>query len=136
LQRIVQTACMVTLGARGVTPQPPLEEATLEAIRLLRLDDATTAAIREVERCTINSAEDARRHLAYADDLARRLRESAGEAHFPATFDTASGWRRTIHAAYDWINLGAHLDVRFPQTAHGGHGTADEARDLLASSSA
>jgi hypothetical protein len=136
LQRIVQTACMVTLGARAVTPQPPLEEATLEALRLLRLDDAMIAGIREIERCTINSAEDARRHLACADDLARRLRESGGEAHFPASFDTASGWRKTIHAAYDWINLGAHLDVRFPQTAHGGHGTADEARDLLASSSA
>ncbi len=136
LQRMVQTACMVMLGAHGVTPQPPLEEATLEAIRLLRLDDALIDGIRELERCSIGSDVDARNRLALADELALRLRSRGGEAQFPASFDTASGWRGTIHAAYDWINLGAHLDARFPQTAHGGHGTAEEARDLLASSSA
>src|SRR6202521_2809150 len=133
-QRMVQTACMVTLGAHGVTPQPPLEEATLEAIRLLRLDEALIAGIRELERCSIGSEADACNRLALADELARRLRSHGGEPQFPASFDTASGWRGTIHAAYDWINLGAHLGARFPQTAHGGRGTAEEARDLLASS--
>jgi hypothetical protein len=136
LQRMVQTACMVTLGAHGVTPQPPLEEATLEAIRLLRLDAALIDGIRELETCSIGSEEEARRRLELADELAQRLRSRGGEPQFPASFDTASGWRGTIRAAYDWINLGAHLDARFPQTAHGGHGTAEEARDLLASSSA
>ena len=136
LQRMVQTACMVTLGAHGVTPQPPLEEATLEAIRLLRLDDALIDGIRELETCSIGSEEEARKRLELADELAQRLRSRGGEPQFPASFDTASGWRGTIRAAYDWINLGAHLDARFPQTAHGGHGTAEEARDLLASSSA
>jgi hypothetical protein len=135
LQRMIQTACMVTLGAYGVTPQPPLEEATLDAIRLLPLDGALTAGIREIERCSIESEESARSRLALADQLCQRLRELGGEPQFPASFDSASGWRGTLHAAYDWVNLGAHLDVRFPQTAHGGHGTAEEARDLLASSS-
>jgi hypothetical protein len=136
LQRMVQTACMVTLGAHGVTPQPPLEEATLDAIRLLRLDDALIDGIRELERCSIGSEKDAHNRLALADELAQRLRSRGGEPQFPASFDTASGWRGTIHAAYDWVNLGAHLDARFPQTAHGGHGSAAEAMDLLASSSA
>jgi hypothetical protein len=136
LQRMVQTACMVTLGAHGVTPQPPLEEATLDAIRLLRLDDALVHDIRELERCSIASEEQARDRLELAEEVARRLRSRGGEPQFPASFDTASGWRGTIHAAYDWVNLGAHLDARFPQTAHGGHGSAEEARDLLASSSA
>jgi len=135
LQRMVQTACMVTLGAHGVTPQPPLEEATLDAIRLLRLDDTLVADIREIERCTIACEEDARKRLALAEDIAQRLRSLGGEPQFPASFDTASGWRGTINVAYDWINLGAHLGARFPQTAHGGRGTAEEARDLLASSS-
>jgi hypothetical protein len=136
LQRIIQTACMVTLGAYGVTPQPSLEEATLEAIRLLPLDGALVDRIRELERCSIASDEEARKYLALTNDLAQRLRDLGGEPQFPASFDTASGWRGTIHAAYDWVNLAAHLDARFPQTAHGGHGTAEEARDLLASSSA
>jgi hypothetical protein len=136
LQRMVQTACMVMLGAHGVTPQPPLEEATLDVIRLLRFDEALVDGIREIERCSIQSEEDAHNHLALADELAQRLRSRGGAPQFPASFDTASGWRRTIHAAYDWVNLGTHLDARFPQTAHGGHGTAEEARDLLASSSA
>jgi hypothetical protein len=136
LQRMVQTACMVTLGAHGVTPQPPLEEATLEAIRLLQLEDALVDGIRELETCSIGSEEDARNRLELADELAQRLRSRGGEPQFPASFDTASGWRGTIRVAYDWINLGAHLGARFPQTAHGGHGTAEEARDLLASSSA
>ena len=134
LQRMVQTACMVTLGAHGVTPQPPLEEATLDAIRLLQLDDALIHDIRELERCSIACEEQARERLELADDVARRLRSRGGESQFPASFDTASGWRGTIRAAYDWVNLGAHLDARFPQTAHGGHGTAEEARDLLSSS--
>jgi len=136
LQRMLQTACMVALGAHGVTPQPTLEEATLDAIRLLPLDDALIDGMRELERCSIGSEENARNRLALADALRQRLRNLGGEPQFPASFDTASGWRGTIHAAYDWINLGAHLDARFPQTAHGGHGTAEEARDLLASSGA
>ncbi len=135
LQRMLQTACMVTLGAHGVTPQPTLEEATLDAIRLLPLDEALIEGIRELERCAIASGEDARNRLAQADALTQRLRNLGGEPQFPASFDTASGWRGTILAAYDWINLGSHLDARFPQTAHGGHGSAEEARDLLASSS-
>jgi hypothetical protein len=136
VQRMMQTACMVTLGAHGVTPQPPLEEATLEAMRLLQLDDALVEGLRELESCSIGSLEEARDRLELAEDLAQRLRSLGGEPQFPASFDTASGWRGTIHAAYDWVNLGAHLQARFPQTAHGGHGTAEEARDLLASASA
>jgi hypothetical protein len=135
LQRMMQTACMVTLGAHGVTPQSTMEEATLDAIRLLPLDAALIAGIRELEQCSIESAHDAQRYVALADELAQRLRNLGGAPQFPASFDTASGWRGTIHAAYDWINLGAHLHARFPQTAHGGRGTAEEARDLLASSS-
>jgi hypothetical protein len=34
---------------------------------------------------------------------------------------------------YDWINLAAHLNARFPASAVGGRGSAEEARDLLAS---
>jgi hypothetical protein len=136
LQRMIQTACMVALGARGVTPQPPLEEATLEAIRLLRLDDELADGLRRIERCSIASSDDAQSQLQLTDDLVQTLRGLGGEPQFPASFDTASGWRGTILAAYDWINLGAHLGARFPQTAHGGRGTAEEARDLLASSAA
>ena len=136
LQRMIQTACMVALGARGVTPQPPLEEATLEAIRLLRLDDDLADGLRRIERGSIASSDDAQRQLQLADDLVQTLRGLGGEPQFPASFDTASGWRGTILAAYDWINLGAHFGARFPQTAHGGRGTAEEARDLLASSAA
>ena len=136
LQRMVQTACMVTLGAHGVTPQPTLEEATLEAIRLLDLGDGLIGEIRALETCSIDSEDAARVWLGRAEALTGNLRRLGGEPQFPASFDTASGWRGTIHAAYDWINLGAHLDARFPQTAHGGRGTAEEARDLLASSSA
>ena len=136
LQRMMQTACMVTLGAHGVTPQPPLEEATLDAIRLLPLEPAVIDGIRQLERCSIACVEDAAHRFQLAEQLAQRLRNHGGEPQFPASFDTASGWRGTIHATYDWINLGAHLDARFPQTAHGGHGTAEEARDLLASASA
>ncbi|RZF25618.1 nucleotidyltransferase domain-containing protein [Paraburkholderia sp. UYCP14C] len=135
LQRMMQTACMVTLGAHGVTPQSTMEEATLDAIRLLPLDAALIDGIRELEQCAIGTASDAQRYVALADELAQRLRNLGGDPQFPASFDTASGWRGTIHAAYDWINLGAHLHARFPQTAHGGRGTAEEARDLLASSS-
>lgn len=133
LQRMIQTACMVALGAHGVTPQPPLEEATLEAIRLLQLDDDLVERVRRLERCSIDSGETAQNQLQLADDLVQALRGRGGEPQFPASFDTASGWRGTILAAYDWINLGAHLNARFPQTAHGGRGTAEEARDLLAS---
>ncbi len=136
LQRMVQTACMIALGAYGVTPQPTLEEATLEAIRLLPLGDALVAVIRELETCSISSEADARDRLAAADDLALRLRTLGGDPRFPASFDTAAGWRGTILASYDWVNLGAHLGARFPQTAHGGRGSAEEARDLLASTSA
>jgi hypothetical protein len=135
LQRMMQTACMVTLGAHGVTPQSTMEEATLDAIRLLPLDAALIDGIRELEQCSIGSARDAQRYVALADELGQRLRKLGGDPQFPASFDTTSGWRGTIHAAYDWINLGAHLHARFPQTAHGGRGTAKEARDLLASSS-
>ena len=114
----------------------PLEEATLEAIRLLPLGDALVAVIRELETCSISSEADARDRLAAADDLALRLRTLGGDPRFPASFDTAAGWRGTILASYDWVNLGAHLGARFPQTAHGGRGSAEEARDLLASTSA
>jgi hypothetical protein len=136
LQRMLQTACMVTLGAHGVTPQPPLEEATLDAIRLLRLEPAVIDGIGQIERCSIASEQDACNRFELADRLVQNLRNHGGEPQFPASFDTASGWRGTIQAAYDWINFGAHLHARFPQTAHGGHGTAEEARDLLASASA
>ncbi|MEX3556240.1 MAG: hypothetical protein VB131_06630 [Burkholderia gladioli] len=69
-----------------------------------------------------------------AEQAVAALCALAGESPFPASFDSREGWNATILTAYDWINLGAHLDARFPQTAHGGHGTAEEARDLLASS--
>ena len=133
LQRMLQTACMVALGAHGVTPLPPMEECTLEAIRLLRLEPDLTERIRQVERCSIGTQDEAVRQFRRAEEVAQTLRAIGGEAQFPASFDTESGWRSTLLGAYDWINLGAHLNVRFPQTAHGGRGTAEEARDLLAS---
>ncbi|MEX3556241.1 MAG: hypothetical protein VB131_06635 [Burkholderia gladioli] len=45
LQRMLQTACMVTLGTHGVSPQPPLEEAVLDATRRLPLADDLLAGI-------------------------------------------------------------------------------------------
>jgi hypothetical protein len=133
LQRMIQTACMVALGAHGVTPLPPMEECTLEAIRLLRLESDLTERIRQIERCSISTQDEAVREFQRAEEAAQTLRVIGGESQFPASFDTESGWRATLLAGYDWINLGAHLNVRFPQTAHGGRGTAEEARDLLAS---
>jgi hypothetical protein len=121
------------LGAYGVTPQPTLDEAILEAMRLLPIEEALAGRMRDVERCSIATLEQAQDQLGITEAIVHALRALSGEAQFPASFDTAAGWRSTLLTAYDWVNLGAHLDARFPQTTHGGHGTADEARDLLAS---
>jgi len=134
LQRMVQTAAMVALAAHGITPQPPLEEATLVAARLLKLDAALRETIRKVEATPIGSELDAQRSFAAADEVVRTLRQLAGESSFPTSFETEEGWCETILYGYDWFNLAAHLDAPFPATAVGGRGTAEEARDVLASS--
>lgn len=133
LERMVQVTCLAALSSHGVTPQPPLEEAVLEAIRLLEPDEALVEDMRRVERGTIASKIQAQAQIELAEGIVARLRAVAGEADFPASFDSADGWLQTILKSYDWVNLAAHLNARFPQTAHGGRGSAEEARDLLAS---
>jgi hypothetical protein len=89
-------------------------------VRLLGLDDETIASIRSVEQGAIEACEEARNQLEVAEEIVQRLRRLSSEGQFPASFDTASGWHGTMLAAHDWINLGAHLGVRFPRTTHGG----------------
>jgi hypothetical protein len=133
LQRMVQAASLVAIAAHGITPQPPLEEATLVARRLLALPPGVADRIATLESVAIASEAEARRHLDMAEEATRALRAMAGEAHFPASFDHADGWCETILYGYDWFNLAAHLDAPFPASATGGRGSAEEARDLLAS---
>lgn len=135
LERMSQMAALVALSAFGVTPMPPLEEATLEAIRLLRLDQALADDLRTLERAPISSAEEAARHRALATSVTERLRGIAGHGAFPASFDSASGWRGTMLIGFDWINMMTYLDARFPMTSPGGRGTLEEARDVLAAGS-
>jgi hypothetical protein len=123
----------VALAAHAVTPQPPLEEATLVAARLLPLNAELRQQIRSVETTPIASEADARERFALADAIVRALRTLAGETSFPASFDDEAGWCETILYGYDWFNVATHLDAPFPASAVGGRGTAEEARDLLAS---
>lgn len=133
LQRLIQAAALVALAAHGITPQPPLEEATAVAIRLLQVDADTVEKIRSLERCPIPNEAVAKSQLQLASEVVVTLRALSGEASFPASFDDEQGWCETILFGYDWFNLAAHLDAPFPASAAGGRGTAEEARDLLAS---
>jgi hypothetical protein len=133
LQRMVQTACMVALAGHGITPQPPLEEAILETLRLLPLNPSLVEAIERIETESIHSREQGQELFELAEQIVRELRQLGGDERFPASFDTASGWGETVMYGYDWINLAAHLNARFPASAVGGRGSAEEARDLLAS---
>jgi hypothetical protein len=132
-QRMLQTACMVALAAYAVTPQPALEEAVLEAIRLLPLAPSLVERLRRCESVRIDTPAVAQAHFDTVDALVGELRELAGNPHVPASFDSSEGWLNTILCGYDWINVAAHLNARFPATAVGGRGTAEEARDVLAS---
>ena len=134
LERVTQMGCLVALAAHGVSPAPPLEEATLEAMRLLPMEPSLVDDLRALERSPIASEQEARRQFALADEAAVRLRQLAGESRFPASFESTSGWRSTVLLGYDWINLMAHLEGRFPMTGPGGRGTLEEARDVLAAS--
>ncbi|PSR60259.1 MULTISPECIES: AMP-binding protein [Nocardia] len=62
--------------------------------------------------------------LAVLDELAAAVREIAGGAQFPASFDSREQWRRTLDISYDWLRPAAYLDTELP---------LDEARDLLGS---
>ncbi len=132
-QRMIQAASMIVLAAHGVTPQPSLEEAILETTCYFPLSDSLLNKIQRIEHEHINSELEAKARLTMANDVVRQLRILADEAEFPSSFDNASGWCDTILYSYDWINLGTHLGSRFPSTAVGGRGTAEEARDLLTS---
>ncbi|WP_442496820.1 nucleotidyltransferase domain-containing protein [Methylobacter sp. sgz302048] len=133
LQRMIQTASMVALAGYGITPQPPLEEAVLEALRLLPLNPSLVEAIQRIETESIHSREQGQELFELAGQIVRELRQLGGDEQFPASFDTASGWCETVMYGYDWINLATHLNARFPASAVGGRGSAEEARDLLAS---
>jgi hypothetical protein len=132
-QRMVQAASMIALAAFGITPQPPLEEAVLTAQRLLPLDSDLNDKIRNLECQNVDNTAQAMVQLALADDIVLCFRTIARDESFPASFDSAAGWCDTIIYGYDWINLATFLDAPFPASAVGGRGTAEEARDLLAS---
>lgn len=135
--RMLQAAALVALAAWGVTPQPPLEEAIATARRLLPLPPDVVAGIGKLESQPIENADEGAKCLADARFLVSSFRALAGaqseERPFPASFDDDGGWAETVLCSYDWINLAAHLDAPFPASAAGGRGTAEEARDLLAS---
>lgn len=130
--RIVQTSSMLVLASRGVTPQPPLEDVVSIAKRIIN-DEAIVQRINDFEKIRVTDKESAEVRFNKALDIIKVFRNLAQDENFPASFDSKEGWCETILYGYDWINLATHLDTPFPPSAAGGKGTAEEARDLLAS---
>ncbi|MFD4369535.1 AMP-binding protein [Rhodococcus sp. NPDC058521] len=114
--RMTAMAVRVLLSAHGIHPLPA-DVAPVATVRRLiprhddllsLLEDATTAGT-DVDAL---------------DKFVAAVRQVAGGAEFPASFDSRVTWRRTLDIGYDWLRLGGYLDGTLP---------IDEARDLLSS---
>lgn len=130
--RLIAMATRVALSAFGIHPLPADVAALPTLERLLpsdahyrdRLLDALSTA-RDIDFGQIVAGGDDKiSAMDVLDDYVRAVREVAGGADFPASFDSRQQWRRTLAIGYDWLRMCGYLDTELP---------IDEARDLLTS---
>ncbi len=115
------------LSAYGVNPLPP----DSEVLGRLSLLPAGTAEIQKLAEGlaarTIGDAAQGEGARTDLNNVVELIRRAVGADVFPASFQSAHGWRTTLDIGYDWLRLGAYLDSDMP---------IDEARDLLSSGGA
>lgn len=130
--RLIAMATRVAVSAFGIHPLPADVAALPTLERLLPPDAhyrdrllATLSAARDVDFGQIIADNgDNISAMDVLDDYVRAVREVAGGADFPASFDSKQQWRRTLAIGYDWLRICGYLDTDLP---------IDEARDLLTS---
>ncbi|QUQ64111.1 nucleotidyltransferase domain-containing protein [Kutzneria sp. CA-103260] len=105
-RRMAQVACRALFSAAGIHPLPPDDTLTRSMAELPFVDGAVVALARRAERPPVS--------LAKLDHLVAAVRGYAGATGFPASFDSAAEWQRTIELGHDWLRLAAHLDADLP----------------------
>lgn len=123
-QRMFRQTCLALLlsyGNHGIVAEesPVVIERSRQVPEEFRQLVADTRGLLAVE-----DAESAHRVLDVLDSFAARIREGTAAGLFPSCFVSADEWRQTLEMGYDWVRLGAYLDVAPP---------IEDARDLIAS---
>lgn len=105
-RRMAQVACRGLFSAAGTHPLPPDDALTRSLGELPFIDGSLVELARRAERPPVALTE--------LDHLVAAVRTHTGAAGFPSSFDSATGWQRTIELGHDWLRLAAHLNADLP----------------------
>ncbi len=126
--RAIAMCVRMALSTYGIHPLPADVAPVATLAALLPDSESLTELVGRAARVrfaeVVDSGADGPVELAILDELIAEVRDIAGGAQFPASFDSGEQWRRTLDISYDWLRPAAYLDTELP---------VDEARDLLGS---
>lgn len=118
IRRMLRSACAAALSTCGVQPLPKGEEMFVQVAGLLSAAPAFAAALIDFDTSLlVEDAADAQRAWQRAQELAATLRTLSPSGAFPASFDSAADWIKTLEIGYDWIRLGAYVEAAAPHEA-------------------